>query len=291
MSFSLDTLAALATILGTAIGVLALVQSRAWLVMTSLFFVALALTGGVYARRERLARSSASTVVEGYSIDSLNMANLRRRLDRKFVIQSAEHIAQIKGEDLNITWKYSGYCRAKRASGFDFSVDSAAGKSFDELDCVAFDLGHDPNMDRPIRPLLVGPEGISKKITVPLAEPLQRDQTFGVLLRCTLPQCITVGTGYYISSLSFDQPHIKHCTVRMRFIGAAPAWVRVYECSQVDIRLTQLTPTSCVLAVADLTIDSKVLGVVLAAFCINRKNSLPLLFDFRRLKRKVNSSR
>jgi hypothetical protein len=59
-----------------------------------------------------------------------------------------------------------------------------------------------------------------------------------------LPQCITVGTGYYISSLSFDQPHIKHCTVRMRFIGAAPAWVRVYECSQSQnpVLVKSLTP-------------------------------------------------
>ena len=86
MPYSLETLAALATILATVITVLALVQSRAWLVLTSLSFVGLAIARGLYARRERLARASASTVIEGYSIDSHNIANLRRRLDRGVVV-------------------------------------------------------------------------------------------------------------------------------------------------------------------------------------------------------------
>ena len=46
-------------------------------------------------------------------------------------------------------------------------------------------------MVRPIRPLLVGPEGISKKISVPFLEPLKANQAFGVLLKCTLPRCLT----------------------------------------------------------------------------------------------------
>jgi hypothetical protein len=245
MPFSLETLASVATILGTAISVLALLQSRAWLVVTSLFFVALAMAGGLYARRERQARDSASTVIEGYSIDSLNMANLRRRLDRRFVIQSADHMAQLEGEDLKITWKYSGYCRTGRASAFDFSIDSAAKTPFKDLDCVAYDLGHDPNMAHAIRPLLVGPEGISKKITVPLLEPIQANQAFAVLLKCTLPRCITAGTGYYTSTLSFDQPQIQKCTVRLQFIGAPPSWMRVYECSKPGqpVLLKSLTPS------------------------------------------------
>jgi hypothetical protein len=42
-------------------------------------------------------------VIEGYSIDSLNAANLRRRLDRDFVVQEAGHTALLDGEDLKIT--------------------------------------------------------------------------------------------------------------------------------------------------------------------------------------------
>jgi hypothetical protein len=112
MPFSLEALAALATILGTVISILALLQSRAWLVLISLFFGGLAIAAGLYAWRERLARNAASNVIEGDSIDSLNIANLRRRLDRGFVVQEAEHTARIEGEDLEITWRYSGYCSA-----------------------------------------------------------------------------------------------------------------------------------------------------------------------------------
>jgi hypothetical protein len=231
MQYSLETLAALATILGTVISVLALFQSRAWLVLTSLFFVGLAIAAGLYARRARLARDAGSMVIEGYSIDSLNIANLRRRLDRDFVVQEADHMAQIEGEDLKITWRYSGYCRADRASAFEFSIDSGAGISFDELDCVAYDLGHDPEMVRGIRPLLVGPEGGSKKISVPFLEPLKAQESFGLLLKCTLPRCVTAGTGYYTSTLSFAQDRVRRCTVRLIFVGSVPSWMRVYDCT------------------------------------------------------------
>lgn len=245
MQFSFETLAAVAGILGFVLSVLALIESRAWLVLTSLFSVALALAAGFYARRERLARESASIVVEGHSIDSLNIANLRRRLDREFVIQEADHSARLEGEDLHITWKYSGYCRAGRASAFDFSIDSGASTSFKELDCVAYDLGHDPEMARKIRPLLVGPEGSSKKISVPLLEPLKANESFGVLLKCTLPRCVTAGTGYYISTLSFAQERVKRCTVRLVFIGPMPSWMRVYDCShqRAPALLKSLTPS------------------------------------------------
>jgi hypothetical protein len=245
MPYSLETFAALATILATVISVLALMQSRAWLVLTSLFFVGLAIAAGLYARRERLARASASTVIEGYSIDSLNVANLRRRLDKGFIVQEAHHTARIEGEDLNIAWKYSGYCRSSGASTFEFSIDSGAGISFEDLHCVAFDLGHDPEMVREIRPLLVSPEGISKKISVPLLEPLRADQAFDLLLKCTLPRCITKETGYYSSTLSFAQRRVRRCTVRLEFVGRAPSWMRVYDCSQpgAPLLLKSLTPS------------------------------------------------
>jgi hypothetical protein len=231
MPYSLETLAALATIFGVVLSVLALVQSRAWLILTSLFFVGLAITAGLYGRRERLAREAASTIIEGYSIDSLNAANLRRRLDRVFVVQEAEHTACIEGEDLKIAWKYSGYCRVDGVAAFDFSIDTGAGTSFDELDCVAWDLAHDPDRLQEIKPILIGPEGMSKKISVPLLEPLRRNQAFRILLRCTLPECLTFGTGYYTSTLSFAQDRIQRYTVRLIFVGSMPLWIRVYDCS------------------------------------------------------------
>lgn len=230
MPYSLETFAALATVVGTALSVLALIQSRAWLVITSLLCVGLAVAAGFYARRERLARAAASTVIEGHSIDSLNIANLRRRLDRQFVVQEAEHTARFEGEVLRISWKYSGYCRAEQVSEFYFSIDSKSGASFEDLDCVAYDLGHDPEMLRPIRPLLVGPDGVSKKISVPFLEPLKATQRFGVVFRCVLPRRATETLGYYTSTLSFSQERVGRCTVRLEFAGRQPTWMRVYDC-------------------------------------------------------------
>jgi len=229
MPFPLESLAALATIAGTVISVLALLHSLAWLVLTSLLVVGVSVVASLYARRERLALNAAFTTVEGYSIDSLNMANLRRRVNRTFIIQEARHTARIEGEDLKITWAYSGYCRADREAAMEFSIDADRTTPFEKLDCVAYDLGHDPDMTHPIRPLLVGTEGISKKISVPFLEPLKADQPFSLLLKCTLPGCLKKGFGYYTSTLSFAQDRVRSCTVHLIFVGPAPAWLRVYE--------------------------------------------------------------
>ena len=231
MQFSLGSLASLATIVGAIVSIFALFQSRAWLVLASALFVCLSIGAGLYARRERLAVGAASTVIEGYSVDSLNIANLRRRVNRTFVIQEAEHTARIEAEDLKVTWRYSGYCRAARASAMEFSIDSENGTAFDRLDCIAYDLGHDPDMTHEIRPLLVGTEGISKKISVPFLEPLKAHQPFGLVLRCTLPKCLRAGFGYYTSSLSFAQGSVRRNVVRLIFTGPAPDWVRVYDCT------------------------------------------------------------
>jgi hypothetical protein len=103
--------------------------------------------------------------------------------------------------------------------------------AFENLDCVAFDLAHDPGMVYPIRPMLVGSEGISRKLSVPFLEPLKAHDSFAVLLKCALPRCKKAGFGYYTSTLSFTQDRVRRCEVRLIFACPAPSWLRVYECS------------------------------------------------------------
>jgi hypothetical protein len=231
MQYSLESLVALATVVGTATSIFAVIQSRSWLVFTSLLFVSISIVIGLYARKKRLALNAASTEIEGHSIDSLNIANLKRRVNRTLIIQEAHHTARIEGENLEITWQYSGYCKADRETSIDFSVDSDDSTAFENLDCVAFDLARDPGMAQPIRPLLVGSEGISRKLSVPFLEPLKVNDSFAVLLKCALPRCINMGLDYYTSTLSFAQDRVRRCEVRLIFAGPIPSWLRVYECS------------------------------------------------------------
>jgi hypothetical protein len=229
MQMSLDTLAALATILGTVVSILALIESRAWMVLISFTLVCLSLALWWYARRQRTRLNSASTVIEGRSIDSLNIANLRRRVNRTLVVQTVRHTVHIKGEDMEIAWKYMGFCRTNGVASMDFSLDSDEGTPFEQLHCVAYDLANDPEMTHPIRPILVGTEGISKKITVPFLETLGANEPFGVLLKCTLPRCVKAGFGYYTSTSSFGQDRVQQCIVHLVFVGSTPTWLRVYE--------------------------------------------------------------
>lgn len=244
MQSSLESLAALATIVGTATSIFAVIQSRSWLVFTSLLFVCLSIIVGLYARKKRLALSAASIEIEGHSIDSLNMANLKRRVNQTLVIQEARHTAIIEGEDMEITWRYSGYCKSDRTTSMEFSIDSDDSTVFENLNCVAFDLVRDPDTVRPIRPLLVGSEGISRKLSVPFLEPVKASDSFKVILKCHLPRCLKPGFGYYTSTLSFTQDRVSTCEVRLIFAGSMPSWLRVYGCAAQNppVLLKTLTP-------------------------------------------------
>jgi hypothetical protein len=245
MQFSLESLAAAATILGTGLSILALIKSRDWLMFTSLPLIGVAIIAGLYARRERQALKSATVTIEGYSIDSLTAANLKRRVNRSLIIQEAQHTARIEGENLHIEWTYAGYCRAKRETAMEFSVESAYAVTFADLDCAGFDLACDPAMQHKIQPLLIGANGLSKKISVPFFEPLHAQQPFRVMLRCTLPRCMTLGFAYYTATLSFAQDRIRRSTVRLIFVGQKPRWVRVYECppGKQPVLIKNLAPT------------------------------------------------
>src|SRR5437660_1149428 len=105
-----------ATILGTLLGLFAVIQSLTWLVVVCVLVVSGSIVALFYAKRQQLLVKSAVMKVAGRSIDSLNAASLNRRTNRSLVIQEAKNLATIDGEDLVITWKCSGYCQATRES-------------------------------------------------------------------------------------------------------------------------------------------------------------------------------
>jgi hypothetical protein len=230
MDLSPDSLASWATIFGSVISLFGLIQSRTWLTATGVFFVAISAAALLYARKEHKLVSSATVTVASRSLDSLNAANLARRRDRSLAVQKAFHEARIEGDDLQITWRYAGYCRADRASAIEFSIDADNNLPFEKLECFAYDLRHDHNQKHKIRPLLVGADGISKKIAVPFLKPLMQQEEFDIVLRCGLPGCMRAEIDYYTSTLSFDQHSVPRCAIRLVFVANRPEWVRVYEC-------------------------------------------------------------
>jgi hypothetical protein len=233
MNTSKDSLAFWASIVGTVIAVLGLVRSRAWLIGFGVLLFLVSVGAVLYARRQRQLLLSAAIKVDGRSIDALNIASLRRRLNRSLVIQEAHHLAEIDGEDLSITWQYSGYCRAACETAIEFSIDTDNNIPFENLRCFGYDLGHDPHRKHPIRPILIGPEGLSKKIALPFLEPLTAQHPFSVLLTCELPGCMKGGWEYYTSTMSFDQERVNRYATRLVFRHGAPFWLRVYDCDDL----------------------------------------------------------
>ena len=226
----LDAAASWATVLGTTLALFGVVQSRAWLLAVGALLSLISIGALVYARRQRAIVESASLSVLGRSLDSLNAARLRHRLNRSLVMQRVENISTVDDEDLTVEWTCTGYCKAARETMIEFSVDADVNIPFGDLECLAFDLHHDPDRLHGIRPMLVGPDGISKRIAVPLLAPLAAEEPFNVFLRCRLLRCLTAGVDYATATISFAQDRVPQYAVRLRFLNGAPEWVRTYEC-------------------------------------------------------------
>jgi hypothetical protein len=226
-----DSVAFWATILGTLVAVFGAIQSQSWLLGAGVLAALCSICTLAYANGQRELVNDAAVKVAGRSIDSLNVASLRRHLNRSLVIQEAKNFAVIDGEDLAITWECTGYCRADRETVMEFSIDADTNVPFNSLECFAYDLRRDPKRRHRIQPILLGPDGISKKLAVPFLGPLSANEPFHVLFECRLPGCMKAGVDYYTATLSFEQERIEHCTVRLAFLRDAPQWLRVYEWS------------------------------------------------------------
>jgi hypothetical protein len=231
MQYITPALASIAALLGPIATILGLVQSRGWLTGLGALFVCAAIIAAVYARAQQRRLEAASIEIEGISIDSVNAASLRRRVNRTLTIQTADQTVTIDGTDLDMIWRYAGYCRADHETALEFSVDGASSIPFSALECYAYDLKRDPDKKCKIQPVLVGPDGISKKLSVPFLEPLVSNEGFDIMLHCRMQGIYRPGTGYYTSTLSLDQDKVGRCTVDLKFPQSKPDWVRVYECA------------------------------------------------------------
>src|SRR5665213_1914840 len=155
MQFIPPALASIAALIGPIATILGLIQSRGWLTGLGALFVCAAIIAAVYARAQRRRLEAASIEIEGISIDSLNAASLRRRVNRTLTIQTAEQIVTIDGPDLDMIWRYAGFCRAAWETTLEFSVDSSSSIPFSALDCYAYDLKRDPDKKCKIQPCLL----------------------------------------------------------------------------------------------------------------------------------------
>ena len=162
------------------------------------------------------------------NFESLRAAHASRRQSRTLVIQTAKNTAVISGRDIVITWHCTGYCRAESESAIEFSLDSDKDLPFENTACFAYDLSHDPQQQHRIRPALIGPDGLSKKVSIPFLKPLSRNEPFSVLLSWSMADCMKVGIDYYTTTFSFDQERLPRSITELVFLKDGPEWLDVY---------------------------------------------------------------
>lgn len=214
------------SIFGSTVALLGIALPQTWLAFLGVSLATASAVAGLHLTK---LHAPTPISIEGFSLDALHIANLRRRRNRSLLLERAFQIAIVNGSDLTLAWQYNGKCKTAGETNIEFSIDSENNIAFDQLDCYAVDLLNDPGRERPIRPTLVGSDGVSKKIRVPFHHPLSQGDSFSILLRCTLPGCVTTGTQYYVSSLSFDQPSIESAVVQLIFPSEKPAQVKVLD--------------------------------------------------------------
>lgn len=224
-----ENLAFCANLLGCAIALFGVGDSQPSLALLGIGCSAASTMTILFLKRNQRRSLSPAPRVDGLSLDSLLVANSRRRLNRSLVMERAVQVAIIEGSDLNLAWQYEGFCRSQREASIDFSIDSENNVPFEHLDCFAFDLQNDPVRLHKLRPTLIGSDGVSKKVSVSFLQPLNFEQRFSVLLNCKLPGCVTSGVQYYTSTLSFAQRSIANASVHLIFVKSRPEWLRVYE--------------------------------------------------------------
>ena len=225
-----DSLAFWSSILGAVLGILGVRLDSGWIALLGFLLITMSSAVFLYAWSERRRLKLADITIEGRRIDSLNVANVARRLNRTLVVQEVDQVATIRGEDLIVAWRYSGYCRAPHESVVELSIDMDTHIPFERLDCYAYDLHHDPQRNHEIRPVLLGSDGLSKKIGIPLLQPLAPSEPFSVLVRCRMPGSMKSGLDYYTSTVSVSQARVTSFATRILFIGKHPEWLRVYQC-------------------------------------------------------------
>ena len=92
-----DTVSFWASILGTFLGLLGVLQSITWLAALGGVMIVGSICAIGYAARQRQRVESAVLKMAGRSIDSLNMAGLRRRVNRSLTIQEVHNEATVDG--------------------------------------------------------------------------------------------------------------------------------------------------------------------------------------------------
>ena len=175
------------------------------------------------------ALPARTLTVKGKRIECLRVADRLRRQNRTLVMEAARNTAIISGKDIVISWRCSGYCRAPHEEALEFSIDADSELPFADLVCLAYDVGHDPNQTQRIRPVLVGLDAMSKKISVPFLRPLSMNERFSVLVTWTVPNCMARGVDYYTATFSFDQESVPDCTTELVFLGNRPKWLEIWR--------------------------------------------------------------
>lgn len=119
-----------------------------------------------------------------------------------------------------------GKCNSESYSTYEFSIASTIIKKYDDTYCVGYDLNCNPAIE--IRPILISPDGFSKRLSLQLNKSLHKNETIKIRIKYKTYGIMSGDIRYLVSSFNYRKIELDEYNISFHFNKRTPDNIRVY---------------------------------------------------------------
>lgn len=169
---------------------------------------------------------------EDLRIDCVSFLQQIAKINRDIELHKILIDYRINCNDCWADKRLEGKCYAKQYSTYEFSIASTVIKKYDDVYCVGYDLNYSP--DKEIRPILISPDGFSKRLSMQLNRSLHKGENFSIRLRYITYGVMTGEKRYLVSSFNYKKVALDEYSITFTFDENIPKEIRVYKMNKVN---------------------------------------------------------
>lgn len=168
--------------------------------------------------------------IENKKIDILPLIDPIKKEDHTLIPKHIIHKHIVANEEVTFLYYYEGICISKNGEdNIVFNIGAEEYIPFNELKCFAYDLKNDIHKEMKISPILIGDDGLSKKIKINFLHKLEYSDNFKILFVYSFPHCLKFGKDYISVYMSYYKKTIDVFINEIIFKDIKPLYVKVYD--------------------------------------------------------------
>ena len=164
---------------------------------------------------------------ENLKIDCYDFLKQVTKLNRDITPQKVIIRYIVESADYSTDMVLEAKCNVNSYSAYEFSLASTTLRSYDETECVGYDLNYNSNVE--IRPKLISPDSFSKRLSLQLNKNLNKGQILKIRIRYKSYNTMQDNNRYIISGCNYKYLNLNQHTLKFEFLDYAPDNIRVYE--------------------------------------------------------------